>query len=185
MMKHAYLIGLGLILPACALLAQQPSDSAMSPRMQAISDNSEYLHALQMMDQTVLENAKILIHNLETRQARFDEMDMMHAREIERGLLSSQQYLDRLEKATDIVFDKIELTLLSGLHRHYLKAMEQQKLIQDELAKATPENSVISMKAAIIYAEMKKAGEEQKQMLQKMGIKEPGEPVLQESKTRH
>ena len=94
------------------------------------------------------------------------------------GLQSSESYLDRLEKATDIALDQISVQYLAGLHKHFRNAFEKQGEIQAELKKEAPEKSVIKMKAVVIYAEMKKAEDEQTKMNEKAGVAAPGEPVL-------
>jgi hypothetical protein len=99
-----------------------------------------------------------------------------HSNEMGRSLAESEDYLTRLEKATDKAMDMMQLGYLVDLHKYYQKAIQEQKLLQAELLKASPAKSVILMKATAIYAEMEKAGQKQVDLDLKMDIKEPGIP---------
>lgn len=160
-------------------IAAYPQDdtSKIAHWKQALSDNDEYLHALSVLDKNVMENAKVLIHNIETKRSANYEIAKNHSAEIARSLAASENYLTRLEKATDQALDAMQLGYLADFHQHYRKAIEEQLMLQEELIKASPAKSVIVMKAKAIYAEMEKAGKEQIDLDLKMEIKEPGVPV--------
>lgn len=143
---------------------------------QALSDNDEYLHALQVMDRNTIENAKALIHNMQTKATANMAIAIYHSDEMGRSLAESEDYLTRLEKATNKAMDAMQLGYLADLHRYYRKAIQEQKLLKEELIKVSPATSVIVMKATAIYAEMEKAGKEQIDLDLKMDIKEPGNP---------
>jgi hypothetical protein len=175
-MKNHQSAGIIMLLSVVFLVAAQSNDSLVLRWKKAMADNDEYIHALLITDKNVLNNAKVLIHNIETKQKLFNEMAQYHSDEIGRSLRSSEDYLDKLEKATDIALDRIGVQYLAGLHKHYRYAIEQQKEIQAELQKASPEKSIIKMKAVVIYAEMKKAEDEQIKIDKTAGVAEPGEP---------
>jgi hypothetical protein len=168
-----------MILTACVLFAAyaQINDSAVMRWKKAMADNDEYIHAILSADRNVIENTKVLLHNLETKKVIYNTMAIYHTDEMGRSLHSSEQYLTLLEKATDIAMDEIYVRYLKGLHSHYANALAQLSGIQAELKKGVPEKSVIKMKATVIYAEMKKAEAEQLNMHEKMGVKEPEEPA--------
>jgi hypothetical protein len=179
-MKRSGIIGISVvtsvILCAVFLSNSQINDSAVIRWKKAVQENDEYIHALLTADRNVLENTRDLIHDLGTKKAIFNEMALYHTDEMGRSLKASEQYLTLLEKATDIAMDEIYVRYLKGLHNHNTNALEQLREIQAELKKAAPGKSLIIMKATTIYAEMKKAEEEQVKMHEKMEIKEPGEP---------
>ncbi|MGA2506400.1 MAG: hypothetical protein ABSF80_02885 [Chitinispirillaceae bacterium] len=168
-----------LILAACVFFAAyaQINDSVVVRWKKAMADNDEYIHAILSADRNVIENTKVLLHNLESKKVIYNTMALYHTDEMGRSLHSSDQYLTLLEKATDIAMDEIYVRYLKGLHTHYANALAQLSGIQAELKKGVPEKSVIKMKATVIYAEMKKAEAEQLNMHEKMGVKEPEEPV--------
>lgn len=170
---------IAMILAACALFVAyaQVNDSATVRWKKAMADNDEYIHAILSADRNVLENTKVLLHNLETKKVLYNTMALYHTDEMGRSLHSSEQYLTLLEKATDIAIDELYVRYLKGLHSHYTNAIAQLSGIQAELKKGVPEKSVITMKATVIYAEMKKAEVEQLNMHGKMGLKEPEEPA--------
>jgi hypothetical protein len=176
-MKTSFLTATTVLLSALFISGSPVVDSATVRWKKAMADNDEYIHSILAADRNVLENAKVLIHDLETKKAVYNEMALYNTDEMGRSLDASEQYLTKLEKATDIAMDVIYVKYLKGLHQHYLYSLEQVKAIQAELKKSPPEKSVITMKATVIYAEMKKAEEEQIKMHEKMGISEPGEPV--------
>jgi hypothetical protein len=175
-MKNYQPAGIIILLCSVFLASAQSNDSLVVRWKKAMAENDEYIHALLVIDKNVLDNAKVLIHNIGTKQKLFTEMAQYHSDEMARSLHSSESYLDRLEKATDIALDEIGVQYCAGLHKHYRYAIEQQRGIQAELKKALPEKSVIKMKTVVIYAEMKKAEDEQKKMNEKAGVAEPGEP---------
>jgi hypothetical protein len=177
-MRNHQIIGVVAMLFAIVFSNTQANDTLMARWKMAMNENDEYLHALLAADRNVLENAKVLIHNLDTKKAFSNEMAAYHAEEIARGLRSSESYLDRLERATDIALDEIGVRYLAGLHQHYTNAMEQERAIQSELRKTSIEKSIIKMKAVVVYAEIKKAAEEQTEIDKKAGIMAPEEPVM-------
>lgn len=181
-MRTYTVMGITFVLIAAFLSSSQTNDSALIRWKKAMSDNDEYIHAILSADRNVLENAKVLIHNLETKEAVFNEMALYHVDEMGRSIQASEFYLAKMTKATDIAIDQIYIRYLNDLHRYYQKSLEQLRDIQAELKRSPPEKSVIKMKATVIYAEMKKAEEEQTKMHEKMGIAEPGEPESVQSK---
>jgi hypothetical protein len=156
-------------------------DSSQLERWKKVlSDNDEYLHALQVQDRNVLENAKVLIHNLRTKPTPDLAMAKYHSDEIGRSLHASDDYLTRLSKETDIAIDRIHLAYLVDLHAYYKRAIEIHGKLQEELIKASPTTSVVVMNALKIYAEMEKAGKEQIDLDLKADIKEPVAPAIRE-----
>lgn len=177
-MKIYPVMGIMIVLCAFVLSGSQTGDSSMVRWKKSMSENDEYIHALLAADRNVLENAKVLIHDLVTKKAIFNEMALYHTDEMGRSLKASEQYLTLLEKATDIAMDEIYVGYLTGLHKHYTYALEQLGEIQAELKKALPGKSVIIMKTTTIYAEMKNAESEQTKMNERMDVKEPEEPTV-------
>lgn len=175
-MKASILAAVGLVTLLVHPVIPQNETIPLAQWKQTLSDNDEYLHALQVMDRNTIENAKALIHNIQTKEAANIAIATYHSDEMGRSLASSEDYLTRLEKATDKAMDAMQLGYLVDLHRYYQKAIQEQKLLQAELLKASPAKSVILMKAMAIYAEMNKAGKEQVDLDLKMDIKEPGIP---------
>jgi hypothetical protein len=158
---------------------QAGEDSSQLDRWKrALAANDEYLHALQVLDRNVMQNAQTLIHNLRTKSRVNLEMAKYHSDEIGRSLATSDSYLTRLSKATDIAIDKIHLAFLIDLHSYYKKAIADHKQLQEELVKASPATSVLIMKALAIYSEMEKAGKEHIDLDTKMDIKEPASPTM-------
>lgn len=139
----------------------------------ALAENDEYLHALETMDKNVIENARVLIHNLQTKKALFLQTANYHSDEIGKSLTLSEDYLTRLQKTTDIAMDEIQVAYYAGLHKHYRNAIKAHEALRLELTKASPVNSVIEMNALYIYSEISKADSEQKELQHKMKIKEP------------
>ncbi len=166
--------GLAMLLVSSGI----PQDDTISLARwkQALSENDEYLHVLQVLDRNTIENAKVLIHNIESKKPANIEIAKHHSDEIGRSLAASEDYLIRLEKATDKAMDAMHFSYLADLHRYYRKAIQEQQLLKGELIKASPATSVIVMKATAIYAEMEKAQKEQVNLDQKMDIKQPGIP---------
>jgi hypothetical protein len=111
---------------------------------------------------------------MQTKKTAFFEMAKHHSDEIGRSLATSEDYLTRLQKTTDIAMDEIHIAYFAGLHQHYRKAIEDHRAIQEELIKKSPATSVIIMNAMRIYAEVQKAGKEQKSLEVELKIKEPG-----------
>jgi hypothetical protein len=175
-MKTSILAAIGLVTVLVSSAIPQKDTIPLALWKQALSDNDEYLHILQVLDRNTIENAKALIHNMETKKPVNAAIATFHSNEIGRSLAASEDYLTRLEKATDKAMDAMQAGYLVDLHRYYRKAIQDQKLLQEELVKASPATSVIVMKAAAIYAEMEKAGKEQIDLDVKMDIKEPGIP---------
>jgi hypothetical protein len=169
-------IGILIVLSAAFISGSQTNDSAVIRWKKAMANNDEYIHALLTADRNVLENAKVIIHNLKSKEAFFNDIVRYHADEMGRSLNASDRYLTLMSKATDIAIDEIYVRYLADLHRHNLKSLEELKEIKVELKKAKPGRSVIIMKATTIYAEMKSAEEEQLKMHEKMEVKEPEEP---------
>jgi len=176
-MKMVLYAALSMVLTS--FFAAFPQDDTMSLGQwkKTLAANDEFLHALEVMDKNLLENAKALIHNLQTKKTVFLEMAKYHADEIGRGLASSENYLHKLQKATDIALDEIQIAFLAELHQHYRKAMEEHRALQAELIKASPATSVLIMKATNIYSEISKAESEQIELELKMEIKKPGLPL--------
>jgi hypothetical protein len=139
----------------------------------ALVENDEFLHALKVMDNNIIENAKVLVHNMRTKKALFFETAKYHSDEIGRTLAASEDYLTQLQKKTDIAMDEIQVVYYAGLHQHYKKAIEESRALQDELIKATPATAVIEMEALTIYSEISKAESEQTDLERKMDIQEP------------
>ena len=131
-----------MILAACVLFAvyAQINDSATVRWKKAMADNDEYIHAILSADRNVLENTKVLLHNLETKKAIYNTMALYHTDEMGRSLHASEQYLTLLEKATDIAMDEIYVRYLKGLHIHYANALAQLSGIQIELKKGYRRN---------------------------------------------
>jgi anion-transporting ArsA/GET3 family ATPase len=154
-----------------AVFSQQ--DTLHLKLKKSLAENDEYLHALEAMDKNVIENAKVLVHNLQTKKALFLQTANYHSDEIGRSLASSEDYLTKLQKVTDIAMDEIQIAYYAGLHQHYRNAINAHETLKAELAKASPTNSVIEMNALTIYSEITKADNEQKEMQHKMNIKEP------------
>jgi hypothetical protein len=177
-MKTIKFIGLIAIATATFSSAQGGANSAM-PLKRSLAESDEVIHSLLVLDKNVIENAKVLIHDLRTKQALYNESALYHTNEIGRSLNTSEDYLSRLGKATDVAIDEIGIGYLAGLHKHYVKAIDEQRALKDELAKGVPEKSVLLMKATVIYAEMKKAESEQLEMDRSAGIKEPETPAGQ------
>jgi hypothetical protein len=175
MKKYVFLAIAGVLLGAFIAVSQN-NDSALIRWKKAMADNDEYIHALMTADRNVLENAKALIHDLKTKKAVFEKITQYHVDEMGRSINASEFYLTEMTKATDIAIDQIYVGYLNDLHRYYRKSLEELSGIQAELKKTPPQKSVITMKATTIYAEMKKAENEQIRMHGKMGIEEPGEP---------
>ena len=175
-MKKSILAAIGLVMLLVYPVIPQDDTIPLAVWKQALSENDEYLHALQVMDRHTIENAKALIHNMRTEEAANIEIATYHSDEIGRSLAASEDYLTRLEKATEKAMDVMQLGYLVNLHRYYQKAIKEQKLLNEELIKASPATSVIVMKALAIYSEMEKAGKEQIDLEFKMGILEPGIP---------
>ncbi len=142
----------------------------------SLYENDQVIHTLLVLDRNTLENAKVLIHDLETKGVVHLKTAGFHSSEILRSLNASEQYLGELENATDIALDEMQLRYLAGLHQHYLNAIAEQKELDRELAGVTPSREIIKMRALHIYAEMKKAEKEQLQMDSASGIKEPEAP---------
>jgi uncharacterized protein YoxC len=175
-MKKYPLIVVALILIASFMAVSQTGDSVLVRWKNAMADNDEYIHALLTADRNVLENARALIHDLKTKKAVFEKITQYHVDEMGRSIKASEFYLTEMTKATDIAIDQIYIGYLNNLHRYYRKSLEELSGIQAELKKTPPQKSVITMKATTIYAEMKKAEEEQIKMHGNMGVEEPGEP---------
>jgi hypothetical protein len=175
-MKTSILAAVGLAMLLVYPAIPQNDTITLAQWKQALSDNDEYLHLLQVLDRNTIENAKALIHNMETKKTANVAIATYHSIEIGRSLAASEDYLTRLEKATDKAMDAMQAGYLVDLHRYYRKAIQEQKLLQEELVKVSPATSVIVMKAAAIYAEMEKAGKEQIDLDLKMEIKQPGVP---------
>lgn len=175
-MRTVMSAGAALVLALVYLVIPQNDTISLAQWKQALADNDEYLHALQVMDRNTLENAKALIHNMQTEEAANIAIATYHSEEIGRSLASSEDYLTRLEKATKKAMDAMQLGYLADLHRYYQNAIKEQKLLQAELVKASPATSVIVMKAMAIYAEMEKAEKGHIDLDLKMGILEPGIP---------
>jgi hypothetical protein len=144
----------------------------------AMSENDSYLRLLQVLDNNVRENAAALILTMQKKRTTFMETAPYHSAEIGRSLAASQEYLDRLSRVSDIALDEIGIAYFAGLHRHYRKAIEEQKAIQAELIKQSPVTDFIIMKAQIIYSEMAEAGAEQIEIKRKLDIKEPVFPRI-------
>jgi hypothetical protein len=142
----------------------------------SLYENDQVIHTLLVLDRNTLENAKVLIHDLETKGVVHLKTAGFHSSEMLRSLNASEQYLGELENATDIALDEMQLRYLAGLHQHYLNAIAEQKELDRELAGVTPSREIIKMRALHIYAEMKKAEKEQLQMDSASGIKEPEAP---------
>jgi hypothetical protein len=175
-MKASVLAAVGLVTLLVYPAIPQIDTIPLVQWKQALSDNDEYLHALQVMDRNTMENAKALIHNMQTEAKANMAIATYHSNEMGRSLAESEDYLTRLEKATNKAMDAMQLGYLADLHRYYRKAIQEQKLLKEELIKVSPATSVIVMKATSIYAEMEKAGKEQIDLDLKMGILEPGNP---------
>lgn len=139
----------------------------------ALSDNDEYLHAIEALDKNVLENAKVLIHNLQTKEAIFLQTASYQCAEMGKCLETSEEYLTRLQKTTDMAMDEIQVSYYAGLHQHYRNAIKAREAFKEELSKASPTKSVLEMNALTIYGEITKASNEQKAMQKKMDIKGP------------
>ncbi len=148
-------------------------------KKKSLYESDQVIHTLLILDKNAIENAKVLIHDLETKGIIHAQTAGFHSSEILRSLNASEQYIAGLESATDIALDVMQLRYLAGLHQHYLRAIEEQKDLDRELAKPYPERSYITMKTLRIYAEMKKAEREQLQMDSTSGIKEPEAPVME------
>jgi len=141
-------------------------------------ENDQVIHTLLVLDRNTLENAKVLIHDLETKGVVHLKTAGFHSSEMLRSLNASEAYLGGLENATDIALDEMQLRYLAGLHRHYLNAIAEQKELDRELAGVAPSREIIKMRTLHIYAEMKKAEKEQLQMDSASGITEPGAPEM-------
>jgi hypothetical protein len=159
----------------------QSGSTAPAPDKKRIAESDEVIHSLVVLDKNVIENAKVLIHDLKTRTAIRHETARRHIDEIDRSLAASESYLAKLENASDIAIDEIGLAYFAGLHKHYQNAIAQEKAIRSELAKPKPEKSVLIMKATIIYSEAKKAESEQLELDRRAGIMEPEEPSTTDS----
>jgi hypothetical protein len=145
----------------------------------SLYENDQAIHVLLVLDENTLQNAKVLIHDLETKGVVNAKTAGFHSNEMRRSLNTSEEYLAGLENATDVALDEMQLRYLAGLHEHYLNAIAEQKALDLELARPNPERSFIRMKALHIYAEMKSAKGEQLKMDSASGIREPAEPVLE------
>jgi hypothetical protein len=154
----------------------QTDDSALVRWKKAMSENDEYIHALLVADRNVLENAKVIIHNLKSKKAVYNAMVQYHTDEMGRSLETADRYLAMMSKATDIAVDAIYVRYLADLHHHNVRSLEVLREIKAELKKSKPGKSVIIMNATTIYAEMKSAEEEQLKMHEKMEVSEPEEP---------
>lgn len=172
-MKTVVLITAGILLVALSAAFSQSDTLSKERWKELVVANDEYIQALIVLDKNVLENAKVLIHAFKTKRSASIEMARYHTSEIGRSLAASQDYLTRLQKATDIVMDEIQIAHLAGLHKHYQKAIGDHKVLQDELIKATPATAVIVMKAQEIYSEMEKAEKVQIDLHLKMEKKVP------------
>jgi hypothetical protein len=172
-MKMIPYMAFGVILATFFSVSSQKDSVSLERWKQAFSENDEYLHALEVNDHNILENAKVLIHNLQTKKKVFVEIAKFNSEEIKRSLNSSEAYLDRLEKATDLAMDAMQLGYFADLHKHYRMAIEKQKAMQEELVKASPATAAIVMNAQHIYSEILKAGTEQIELERKMDIKVP------------
>ena len=177
-MSASKLVGLIAVAVAFTSYSQGISISA-APAKKSLAESDEAIHTLLVLDRNTIENAKVLVHDLATKQVLYNETALYHANEIGRSLDASEGYLTRLGTATDIAIDEIGVAYLTGLHRHYVKAIGEQREMAAELAKPAPAKSVLMMKATVIYSEMKKAESEQLEMDSKEGIKEPEAPRAQ------
>jgi hypothetical protein len=176
-MKSTHMAGILAVLVGGGVVLSQVVDSASDQWKKAFSESDEYIHALQAADKNVIEHAKIVIHNLDTKKALFVQMLQEQNEEMGKSLNSSESYLDRWAKATDLAMDALEIRYMAGLHKHYQIALQQQREIMAELKKAAPEKALMKMKVMTIYSEMKKAEDERLLMDKKMGVEEPKEPV--------
>jgi hypothetical protein len=154
-----------------AVFSQQ--DSLHSKFKKALTDNDEYLHAIEVLDKNILENAKVLIHDLQTKKAILLQTASYQCDEMGKCLATSEDYLTRLQKTTDIAMDEIQVAYYAGLHQHYRNAIKAREALKKELSKASPTSSVLEMNAFTIYGEITKANNEQKAMQKEMNIKEP------------
>lgn len=171
-LKKVTIATLGIIV-AGFLTAFSQQDTTQAKFKLALDKNDEYLHVMESMDKNVIENAKVLIHNLQTKKALFLQTANFCSDEMGRCLDTSEAYLSRLQKATDIAMDEIQVVYYAGLHQHYVNAIKARDTLKAELAKGSPVNSKVKMNAFTIYGEIMKAEDEQKKMQEKMNIKEP------------
>lgn len=139
----------------------------------SLNENDDFLHVLKIMDNNVIENAKVLIYSMQKKKALFFEITKYNSEEIGRNLASSEEYLNMLQKRTDIAMDEIQIAYYAGLHQHYKKAIEQSRALQAELIKVAPVSSIIEMAALSIYSEVSKAENEQIELENKMDIHGP------------
>jgi hypothetical protein len=175
-MSGLKLMGTLLMLITFASFSQTNSPAPAAGDKKSLASSDEVIHTLLVLDRNVLENAKVLIHDLETKETLYNETARFHAEEMGRSLNQSESYLSRIGKATDLAIDEIGIGYLAGLHRHYLNAIAAQRAIQEELGRPSPAKKVLRMKTAVIYAELKKAEVEQLEFDTKEGIKEPEPP---------
>ena len=84
-MKTYRAVGMLMLVCVAFMVNGQANDTLIVRWKKAMAENDEYIHALLAADRNVLENAKVLIHNIVTKQKLFNEMAQYHSDEIGRG----------------------------------------------------------------------------------------------------
>jgi len=171
-MKTTLFASLGILLVGF-LMAFSEQDSLHLKLKAALADNDEYLQSLEVLDKNVMENAKVLVHNLRSKARIFMETANGECDEMGRCLQTSEDYLTQLQKRTDIAIDEISVAYYAGLHKHYRNAIKARTALKAELSKASPANAALEMNALTIYSEIAQADSEQQAMQKKLNIEEP------------
>jgi hypothetical protein len=171
-MKKVSIVAFGIIL-AGFFFAFSQTDSLHMKMKKTPAENDEYLHAMEVLDKNVLENAKALIHRLQTKETVFMQTAKFQCNEIGICLDTSDDYLTRLQKTTDIAMDEIQVAYYNGLHQHYRNAIKAHQALKAELLKPSPVNSIIKMNTFTIYGEITQADSERVEMQRKMDSKKP------------
>lgn len=110
---------------------------------------------------------------MKTKKALFLETANLQCDEMGRCLASSEDYLTRLQKVTDIAMDEIQVVYYAGVHKHYQNAIKAHEALKVELAKAAPAKTVVQMNALTIYNEITSAETERNELQHKMNISAP------------
>jgi hypothetical protein len=175
--KKFTIVALGIVL-AGFFLAFSQNDSMHLKLKKTLVENDEYLHALEVLDKNVLENAKVLIRRVQTKETIFMQTANFQCNEIGICLDTSVDYLTRLQKSTDIAMDEIQVAYYNGLHKHYRNAIKAHEALKAELLKPSPANSIVKMNVLTIYGEIAQADSERVKMQKKIDSKKPeNQPV--------
>jgi hypothetical protein len=142
----------------------------LSPEM-----HDSVLPQIMALDNIVREDARSIIGNAAGGGCFHKDSIRVHTAEIMQRLIIPEQYLALLESAINIRLADVELSYLSILRRHYLKAIEALREMNEELAKPNPVQLIIQKKALAIYIEIQEADEDD---LQAHREKPTGAPAI-------